>query len=568
MQSTTDAFLPTAMAPIMECYAYSFRRVGAFAEPLPSVRTDAYVARCVEAPKSQLAAEPPKEQQITHHSHVHAGYKNTSSTCVSTSRSPEVQEAHLGMSHTLNGERESRGEENPSKDEHMGVAGSATAPTASTDTAYSTNLEQVSWRNSSATRNEHPRSLRSATSSGSRNGRSMLWQDLRDKHAEVLRDRISFRDLRVALDARRKAIDDEQAQFLQAMTTSLTDSKTPTMKVVLDSFHAFQTSRQALRPEIEALEEQEGKLIADEEVMVELVNTACAELLSPIDFPGGFLDFTQDSDPETASIGSTQTVAPPEKKEYDFCLKEVHVIREQLLDMRSENEQLLREQEKRRRLGRELDAFSLQALNEFEDRLGSLTLELDRAQAKFELAEVNWTSHRKRTEREEDDSRTAQPTPLEEPSRIPFEEVYDLQEAIHEDTNDCLESLEESDERASAIAEMLFQTENIFHPMYELPCEAANGEAINQARFINQWLLQRIQLSPIVTRHFAKYLANNFTSIDAQKLVELALEHWLNDSMEEDFLTKVKEGEKSRAQKPSGTSSSRSEWTGTNISWK
>ena len=113
---------------------------------------------------------------------------------------------------------------------------------------------------------------------------------------------------------------------------------------------------------------------------------------------------------------------------------------------------------------------------------------------------------------------------------------------------------------------MLFQTENIFHPMYELPCEAANGEAINKARFINQWLLQRIQLSPIVTRHFVKYLANDFTSIDRQKLVELALQSWLDDNLEEDFLANVNKGEESRAEKPSGTSSDRPEWAGFNTS--
>jgi hypothetical protein len=433
------------------------------------------------------------------------------------------------MSHTPDGEHESRGEENPSEDEHEAVGGSGTAPSANTDTMYSTNREQVSRRSSSEMRNGHPRSLRPAASGGSRYERSMFWRKLR-------------------------AIDDEEAQPLQARTAALTDSTTPTMKDVADGFHALQTLRQALRSDIEALE-LEGKLIADEQVMAELETTAYAELPSPNDFPGGFLDFTQHPDPETASIASIRTEAPEEKQEYDLRLREVNVIRERLLDMKSENEQLLREQEKRRRLGRKLDTFSIQALNDFEDRFGSLTLELDRAQAKFELAEVNWTSHEKRTEREEDDSRAAQPIPPEEPSRIPSEEVYDLQEATHEDTNDYLESLEESDERASAIAEMLFQTENIFHPMYELPCEAANGEAINQARFINQWLLQRIQLSPIVTRHFAKYLANNFTSFDAQKLVEFALESWLNDSVEEDFLANVKEGEESRADKPSGISS-------------
>ena len=515
-----------------------------------------------------MAAGQPEEQQITHDTHVEPGYKNINNTCVTTSTSPEVQDVQLGMSHTPDGEHESTGEENPAEDEHKDVAGSENALGANTDTGLSTNREQVSRRSSSEMRSGYPGSLRSATSSRSHIDRSILWRDLRDKRAEVLRDRISFRELRVAVDARRKAIDDEQAQLLQAMTTALTDSTTPTMKDVIDGFHALQTSRLALRSDIEALEKLEGKLIANEEVMAELETAAYAELPSPTDFPGGFLDFTQDPDPETASIASIRTVAPPEKQEYDLCLQEVIVIRERLLDLQSENEQLLREQEKRRRLGRKLDTFSIQALNDFEDRFGSLTLELDRAQAKFELAEVKWTSHEKRKEREEDDSRAAQPIPPEEPSRIPFEEVYDPQEATHEDTNVCLESLEESDERASAIAEMLFQTENIFHPMYELPCEAANGESINQARFINQWLLQRIQLSPMVTRHFAKYLANNFTSVDTQKLVEFALESWLNDSTEEDFLTNVKTGEESRAQKPSGTSSGRFEWTGTNISWK
>ena len=71
---------------------------------------------------------------------------------------------------------------------------------------------------------------------------------------------MSFRELRVAVDARRKAIDDEQAQLLQAMTTALTDSTTPTMKDVIDGFHALQTSRLALRSDMEALEKLRRKV--------------------------------------------------------------------------------------------------------------------------------------------------------------------------------------------------------------------------------------------------------------------------------------------------------------------
>ena len=470
------------------------------------------------------------------------------------------------MSQTPDGERDSKGGENSSKDKHSGVARPGNAPDADTDTAYSPNREQVSRRSSSETRNGHPKSLGSIASSGGRTEHSIIWRDLREKHAEVTRDRKSFRDLRAALDARQKAIDDEQAQLLKAMTAALTNSTTPTMKDVVDGFHVLQTSRQALSSEIGTLKQLERKLIADEEVLAELEKNAYAGFPSPNDFPEGFLDFTQNSNPETASIASIRTVAPPEKQEYDRCLKEVNVIRERLLDMQSENEQLLREQEKRSRLGRKLDAFSIQALNDFEDRFGSLTLELDRAQVKFELAEVNWTNRKKRMEGEADDSRAAQPTTAEEPSRERLEEDYDFQEATHEDTNDSLDSLEESNKRASAIAEILFQTENDSHPVYELPSEAENGEAINQARFINQWLLQRIQQSPVVTRHFATELANAFPSFDTKELVDFALSSWLNDSMEDDFLANVEKGEESKAEKPSGTSSGRFEWTGTNSS--
>ena len=81
--------------------------------------------------------------------------------------------------------------------------------------------------------------------------------------------------------------------------------------------------------------------------------------------------------------------------------------------------------------------FSIQALNDFEDRFGSLTLELDRAQAKFELAEVKWISlekkdwSEKRTTRElrSQSLRKNLPEYLSKRSTNP-------QEATHEDTND------------------------------------------------------------------------------------------------------------------------------------
>lgn len=372
----------------------------------------------------------------------------------------------------------------------------------------------------------------------------MLWQSLQEKRAEVLSFRITLREARAALRARRKAVDDLEEPFLPAMTAALTDFSIPAMKDVVDGFRALQTSRQNLRADLEALEQLEQQLISDEEVLADLETDAYAEFWRPTEFPGGFLDFTRDNGPDTASVVSVPITVSPAKQDYDRCLRAVNVIRERLLDMQSENEQLLREQEKRNRLGRTLDAFALQTLHEFEERFNRLTLELDQAQAEFIIAEATWTSRRKTIEREDDELETMQPVPFQEPSSTFLDDFYNHDEDAH----DSLDSLVEEDGRASAIAFKLFQAENEPRLVYDLPSEAENGEIVNQARFISQWLLQQVHQSPAETRRFAKLLARRLPGFSPQDLVDNALLRWMQDGTEEDFIANVTKGADSKAQ--------------------
>jgi hypothetical protein len=500
--------------------------------------------RGLEAPAPPLSLRHPSGIQATNNAHSDAhsdpGHQDNNGRRVAGPRRLAPQDAQRRMSNISDGKHEQRAWENPPEHAHNDGSGHEKF-SAKADSTY---LEQVSESTCSEDNRVHLGSPRSAAPSRSCTERSILWQKLREKRAEVLNFRITLREARASLRARQKAIDDVDEQFLPEMTAALTDFSIPAMKDVFDGFRASQTTRQGLRSDLEALEQLEQQLISDEEVLADLETDAYAEISSPTEFPGGFLDFTQDNGPDTASVISVPIKASPAKQDYDRCLRAVNVIRERLLDLESENEQLLREQERRNKLGRTLDAFSVQTLHEFKERFNSLTLDLDQAQAEFVIAEATWTSRRKIIEREDDEFETMQPVPFQEPSSILLDDFYNHDEDVH----DSLDLLVEEDERASAIAFKLFQAENEPRLVYDLPSEAENGEIVNQARFISQWLLQQVHQSPEETKRFAKFLAERLPSFSAQVLVDNALSCWMQDGTEEDFIANIRKGADSKAQ--------------------
>jgi hypothetical protein len=453
------------------------------------------------------------------------------------------------MSYTSDSRREKREWEHPPIHMQNDGSGLETFP----DIANSTYQEEVSNRTCSEDNRVHLGIPRSATSSRNRAGHSLLWQHLFSKHQEVLDGRKNLREVRAALETKQKEIDEAEAQLLRDMTAAMTDFSFPRMKDVVDGFVVSQTSRQALRSELDALQQQEERLNSNEEALANLERNAFAEILSPIDFPGGFLDFSRNVDPDAVSVISVPTETSPAKERYDRSLRAVNVIRERLLDMQSENKQLLREQETRKKLGRTLDAFSLQTLQDFDANFASTTRELDQAQTEFVIAEATWTNRRKTLEREEEDSETPQRVTSQESANINSEDFYGSYK--YEDAHESLDFAAEGDDRASAIASKLFQTEAEPRLVYDLPSKAANGDIVNQARFISQWLLQQIHQSPAEARRFAKLLAKEMPSLDPQFLVDNAISNWTQDGTENEFIANVKKRVHSRAQSLSRTPS-------------
>lgn len=483
--------------------------------------------------------------------HSDPSHRNTDTTRVADLTLSASRNAALVTSHASEGEHEKRHQVAQLEANLADGAGLLEIVPIKMEGAY---REQSCRSVSSEKIHVHRRSPRSATSNRSRTTRSILWQDLRDKHAEVLRQRISLREVRTSLGVKQDTIYDAEAQLLPAMTAALTEISTPTKKDAADGLQVLLTVRQSLRLDFEAHGKLEQQLISEEEELARLEFVAFAEESSPTEFPGGYLDFTRDDGLDKASIISVPADVPPEKQEYDRCLMEVTVIRERLLDMQSENEQLVREQAKRNRLGRTLDDFSLRILDGFEDRFLKLTSELDRAQADFEVAEMTWKSRRRAIEAADIDSGFAEPPASKESSRFPLDEFYNL----HEDTLDDLNSLVEEEERAAAIGEILFQPETEQGPDYHLPSEAEDGEIINQARFISEWFLQRIHQSPAEARYFSKELAKTSLPGNAQELASISLSYWTQDGTEDVYITNVKKGVFSKAESHSWTSKAES----------
>lgn len=461
--------------------------------------------------------------------------------------SPKTQDAKRRMSRTSDDRHEQRGWEDPPGDIQNDGPEHGHQP----DITNNTYRDQVSDRTYSEDNRVHLASLGPAASSGSWSRHLALWQQLREKHVHVLNSRISIREGRAALNFRLNTLDDEDAQLLLAMTAALTVFSISTIKDVVDRLQASQTSRQSLRADRDAFEQLEQLLISNEEVLADLETKAFTEISSPIDFPGGFLDFSRDNDLDTASVVSIPTEISPAKEKYDRSLKAVNVIRERLLDMQSQNEQLLRQQEKRKRLGRTLDTFSIQTLQDFDARLASTNREFDLAQAEFVIAEATWTSRRKVIEQEEDESETLQSVAPQESSGVRLDDFY----SFHEDAYDSLDLLVEEDERASAIAFKLFQTENEPRLVYDLPSKAENGEIVNQARFISQWLLQQVHQSPAETKRFAKLLAETLPILGPNVLVDSALSCWMQDGTEEEYIANVMKIGQTKAQSLSRTPS-------------
>jgi hypothetical protein len=381
---------------------------------------------------------------------------------------------------------------------------------------------------------------------------SISWQDLAKRRSEVVSSRIRLRDSRALLQREKKRINNEEAELLPALRAASTGTDNGVLNAVIERLQTLVELRDRLRPDEEAQEQLEERLISEDAALTELESkfySGAAASTSP-SFPGGGLDFrdkittTQDVASSSSSVFSEP---PPEKQDYDLKLSEVNSIRERLMDLQSEYDQLLHEQEKRLRVGRTLDTYSLDILDRFEGDFSSLSLQLDRAEDGLMLAEANWTTRRRVLDQRDDPFVSDDPAPSS--MDVTASQLLDLSLAEdnnfyeNKDTSTRLSDL--VDDTVSHLVTSLLRPEDESALVFRVPSSDQNGQTINMARFINQWLLQRLQQIPEEAVRFTHSLAKSHVSLDAENLPETIFSRWTQDGSEKEFLILVEAGDHS-----------------------
>lgn len=381
---------------------------------------------------------------------------------------------------------------------------------------------------------------------------SISLQDLAKRRSQVFKSRIKLRESRTLLQLKKKRIDKEEDGLLPALREAAAKVDIDQLKAAIESLQKLVEWRDCLRPDEEAQEQLEEQLLDEDTALTELESKFYAGGAASISssFPGGGLDFTgQGATAQDMLSASTSVFSepPPEKQEYDIKLGEVNSIRERLMDLQSEHDQLLREKEMRLRVGLTLDTYSLDFLDRFDDDFSSLSLRLDEAEDGLMLAEANWTNRRRVLEQPEDPFVSAEPAsgPMDmfssRLSELSLADDYDF----YENKDTSTQPMDLVDNELSQLVTSILEPEDGLTFAPRVPSSDLNGQTVNMARFINQWLLQRMQQIPEEAVRFMQSLIDKHVSIDASNMAEVILSGWTQDGLEEEFIVQVEAGEHS-----------------------
>lgn len=379
------------------------------------------------------------------------------------------------------------------------------------------------------------------------------WKSLRNLQAQVEGGRIRLKKMRILLRLSHKKLDNDLALFLPRLKALDSYYSASKLRELIRECEDIVAARQRLWHAEQDYDKAEEQLNADEWHLRELESTVYGDPLSPLEpeFPTGWLDFTGDEPRRArsnASLASSLSESLPEKDEYDRCLKEVDVWREKLLNLQSEQKQLLRQRAKRNRLGLKLDAFSSNRLEKYEDEHKYLAGGLDRAEASLEYAEVILTRRRSALEQRSQVTDAITEVPLSShPAEPNTATDYAPDQADHfYERGDVSEaSLDHESDLASGVARILQQSNTESPPIFRVPSLYSNAQNVNMARFINQWLLQRVRHCPEETVRLANELASANPALIPEDIVEACLASWLSDGSEKEFFVAVAAGDHS-----------------------
>jgi hypothetical protein len=379
------------------------------------------------------------------------------------------------------------------------------------------------------------------------------WRDLKEPQAQVESGRSMLKKMKMQLRARYRKLDNDKDLLLQELIALNFDNLRTEHPALIEKYKELAAARQRLEPAELEYDKTEEQLNDDEWHQRALESTVYGDPLSPLesDFPAGWLDFTGKEPYRTSSRSSLASVTSPlrrEKTEYDRCLREADAWREKKLNLESEHEQLVRQKAKRIRLGLTLDPLSQEIFDSYDVELKYLTSQLEQAEIQLEHAEVVWTRRKSTMEQisqvTDSNASTALSPSYAEPNKSgdndPTQEEYFYKLA---DMNEV--SPEPQDELASDIARILQQSEPEPAPIFRVPSLGSNGQHVNMATFINQWLLQRVRECPEETVRLADCLASTNPGITAEQTVEASLSTWLSDGSEKEFLVAVEAGDHS-----------------------
>jgi hypothetical protein len=375
----------------------------------------------------------------------------------------------------------------------------------------------------------------------------------KERQARVEGGRIMLKKMKMQLRARYKKLDDDKDLLLQELIELNFDNLRTKHPALIEKYEEIAAARQRLGPAELEYDKTEEQLNDDEWHQHALESTVYGDHLSPSnsDFPAGWLDFTGQEPHRASSRSSLASVAYPslpETEEYEDCRKEADAWRKKKLNLESEHEQLVRQKAKRTRLGLTLDPLSQEIFESYDGELKYLTSQLEQAEVRLEHAKAVWTRRKSTLEQisqvTDSNTNTALSPPYAEPNKVGDdatvqEEYYyklaDMNEVPPEHQNDL----------ASEIAQILQQSEPEPTPIFRVPSLNSNGQHVNMAAFINQWLLQRVRVCPEETVRLAKYLASANPGLTAEQTVEASLSTWLSDGSEKEFFVAVEAGDHS-----------------------
>lgn len=190
---------------------------------------------------------------------------------------------------------------------------------------------------------------------------------------------------------------------------------------------------------------------------------------------------------------------------------DVEALREKLADLRFEHEQILSDKEAREQLGVSLDEDSLAFLDSF-DKLYQTLLD------EWHSAEATLDSLRRYLTDEEIYTLSAP-----DPSHSPINE-----DAIMEDYPDLLDLASQQDSRVDEPNPVLPQLQREPAPIRSY-LDPSKPTPIDPTDFINAWMLNELQSSPLRWRTFSSSLGQVADGVEAQHLDLLIRDTWFND---------------------------------------